>query len=355
MSYQPALAMANRAVPALSRDLCQSHFKEVPAQGRDSVGMGFNLSKSVSVARAIRRGALALGVVTGVMLGALLAGPGADGAETGGSESGAVISLTLRDGLVSLDARNAALGDILEAIAQLADLDLTITGELNETVTWSTSYVPADGQIRGWVLQKLLRRHSWVLTYTSGEESAPRPVAEIYILDSDGTAASGQPVQVTVRRDPRTDREEQILALKQLIQEPDESAVGDLASLATGDEAAEIRSMATLALGRLHLPEARAALVKAADDEDGMVRRVAVRGLGRMWGNGAIEQLSRAVLDDPAPVVRRQAVLELSIIGSDEAIGLLKMATNDPDDGVSRVAERNVEFLQGQREGVGSE
>ena len=114
----------------------------------------------MSVTRTIRRNGLALGVVTGVMLGALLAGPGAQGAGTDASENGPAISLTLRDGLVSLDARNAALGDILEAIAQLADLDLTITGELNETVTWSTSYVPVDGEIRGWVLQRLLRRRS---------------------------------------------------------------------------------------------------------------------------------------------------------------------------------------------------
>ena len=305
----------------------------------------------MSVARTIRRNGLALGVVTGVMLGALLAGPGAHGAEAEGSESGAVVSLTLRDGLVLLDAQNAPLGDILEAIAQLADLDLTITGELNEKVTWSAQYVPADGEIRGWVLQKLLRRHSWVLTYSTGENGAPRPVVEMFILDSDGTAAGEEPVQVTIHRAPLTDREEQIKSLQKLIREPDESAVGDLASLATGPEETPVRSLATIALGRLKVPEAKAALVKATNDENDMVRRWAVKGLGQMWGGDAIEQLTRALLDDPAPVVRRQAVMELAIIGSDEAIGILKLATNDPDNGVSWVAERNVEFLQGQREG----
>jgi hypothetical protein len=294
---------------------------------------------------------LALGVATGMMLGALLAGPGADGAETDGSKSGAVISLTLRDGFVSLDAQDAALGDILEAIAQLADLDLTITGELNEKITWSTSYVPADGEIRGWVLQKLLRRHSWVLTYTSGEKGAPWSVAEIYILDSDGTAASEQPVQVTIHRVLETDPEERILALRQLIREPDASAVGELASLATGDEEATIRAMATVGLGQLKVPEAKAALIRATDDEVDNVRRWAVWGLGQMWGGDAIEQLTRALLDDPAPVVRRQAAMELTMIGSDEARGILKLATNDPDKGVRRLAERDIGFLQGGSEG----
>ena len=111
--------------------------------------------------------------------------------------------------------------------------------------------------------------------------------------------------------------------------------------------------MATLALGRLHVPEAKAALVRAAGDENEKVRRLAVGGLGRMWGNDALEQLTRALLDDPAPIVRRQAVLELTSIGSDEAIGFLKLATNDPDNDVSRLAERNIEFLQGQREAEG--
>ncbi len=305
----------------------------------------------MSVARTMRRGALALGVVTGVMLGALLAGPGADGAGTGGSESGAAISLTLRDGLVSLDAQDAPLGDILEAIAQLADLDLTITGELNETVTWSTSYVPADGEIRGWVLQKLLRQHSWVLTYSSGEAGAPRSVAEMFILDSDGTVASEQPVQVTVHRVLETDREERIQSLRQLIREPDPSAVGELASLATGDEETTIRAMATVALRQLKVPEAKAALISATNDEIDMVRRWAVWGLGQMWGADALEHLTRALLDDPAPVVRRQAAMELSIIGSDEAMGILKLAINDPDKGVSRLAERDIGFLQGQSEG----
>ncbi len=305
----------------------------------------------MSVTRTMRRGALALGVVTGVMFGALLAGPGAHGAETDGSESGAVISLTLRDGFVSLNAQYAPLGDILEALAQLADLDLRITGELNEKVTWSTSYVPADGEIRGWVLQKLLRRHSWVLTYSSGKKGAPRPIAEMYILDSDGTAASGQPVQVTVHRVLETDREERIQSLRQLIREPDESTVGELASLATGDEEATIRAMATVALSRLEVPEAKAALISATNDEIDNVRRWAVWGLGQMWGADALEQLTRALLDDPAPVVRRQAAMELSIIGSDEAMGILKLAINDPDKGVSRLAERDIGFLQGQSEG----
>ena len=38
----------HRAVPALSRDLCLGEFNEVPAQGRDGKGMGFNPCESAS-------------------------------------------------------------------------------------------------------------------------------------------------------------------------------------------------------------------------------------------------------------------------------------------------------------------
>ena len=46
-SYRLALAMINRAVPALSRYLLETAQEEVPAQGRDSKGMSFNQCKSV--------------------------------------------------------------------------------------------------------------------------------------------------------------------------------------------------------------------------------------------------------------------------------------------------------------------
>jgi len=52
-------------------------------------------------------------------------------------------------------------------------------------------------------------------------------------------------------------------------------------------------------------------------------------------------------------MVGRQAVLEPATIGGDEAIVLLEQATQDPDGGVRRLAERNLSFLEGQRDGGG--
>ena len=52
-------------------------------------------------------------------------------------------------------------------------------------------------------------------------------------------------------------------------------------------------------------------------------------------------------------MVGRQAVLEPATIGGDEAIVLLEQATQDPDGGVRRLGERNLSFLEGQRDGGG--
>ncbi len=301
----------------------------------------------MSVFQAMRRGGLAINVVTGVTLGALLASPNAYGGGIDGSESRTAISVTLQKGFITVEAQEAALGDILKTIAHQANFELRIKGELNEKATWSIKYVPIDTVVR-----KLLRHKSWVFTYAVNDDGALVSFAKLYVLRSGGVAVGEQPalVRASAHSFVQIGREEQILVLQQLIQQPDATVVEDLASLATGQEETAIRSMATIALGRLQSPEAKEALIEATNDENNMVRRWAVKGLGQMWGNDAFEQLTQALLDDPAPIVRRQAVVELTMIGGDEAIGFLRLVASDPDNGVRRVAEHNIGFLQGPRE-----
>jgi len=301
----------------------------------------------MSVIQARMRGGLAIIIVMGVTLGALLASPSAYGARIDGRESRTAVSVTLRNGFISVEAQDAALGDILKAIAHQANFELRIKGELNEKATWSIKYVPIDAVVR-----KLLRRKSWVFTHAVNDDGALVSIAKLHVLRSRGVAVGEQPTQV---RDSalsfvQIGREEQILVLQQLIQQPDATAVEELASLAIGHEETAIRSMATIALGRIQSPEAKETLIEATNDENNMVRRWAVKGLGQMWGNDAFEHLTQALLDDPAPIVRRQAVVELTTIGGDKAIEFLRLATSDPDNGVRRVAEHNIGFLRDLRE-----
>ena len=86
------------------------------------------------------------------------------------------------------------------------------------------------------------------------KKGAPLPVTGLYILRSGEVPADEQPLQGAAHSSVQIERKERILALQQLIQQPDPAVVGDLALLVTSHEDSAIRSMATIALGRLQVP-----------------------------------------------------------------------------------------------------
>lgn len=296
----------------------------------------------MSMIGAVVRSGLSVGVVASLILGALPAAPSAYGAGTEGSESTPAVAVMVRDGFVSVEARNTALGNIIKAIAEQADFELVDKSDSDQKVTWSMKYVPVEEAIR-----LLLGRYSWVLTYGTNAEGALLPVAGLYILRSGGPPAGEQPVQRATHSFVQIEREEQFLVLQQLIQQPDPAVAVDLALLLTNREEAAIRRMATIALGHLQVPEAKEALVEALDDENTTVRRSAVMGLGRMWGNRAFEDISRVLSDDPDPIVRSEAVVRIGLIGGEEATELLRLTDLDSDMWVRRAAKNVLGHLKG--------
>ncbi len=91
-----------------------------------------------------------------------------------------------------------------------------------------------------------------------------------------------------------------------------------------------------IGLGKLRVPEAKAALMKSLSDEDSLVRRRAIQGLGKTWGKEAVEPLSVALVEDAEPSVRRQAALRLGRIFSEVAYQVLDAARFDTDFSVRR-------------------
>ncbi len=61
----------------------------------------------------------------------------------------ASIAVHMERGLLSVDARDAPLGDVLEAIAKQADFRLDSKGDLDIPVTWSFAGVPVDKGVPG--------------------------------------------------------------------------------------------------------------------------------------------------------------------------------------------------------------
>ncbi len=211
--------------------------------------------------------------------------------------SPASIAVHVERGLLSVDAREAPLGDVLEAIAEQADIRLDTKGDLNIPVTWSFVGVPVNQGI-----QRLLGNISSVLIYAPSDDGEMGRLVAIHTLrrnsdradDSMRVArtiptppthqtpnAEGSRPRPTVRLDD--DRENRLRAVRRLIRKPNAASAKDLAVLVSQDDDPIIRRIAAIGLGKLRVPEAKAALMEALSDEDSLVRRRAIQGLGETW------------------------------------------------------------------------
>jgi HEAT repeat protein len=91
-----------------------------------------------------------------------------------------------------------------------------------------------------------------------------------------------------------------------------ESAVPRVSAILASHEAWAVRTLAADTLGRIGADEGRAALERAlALDDYAFVRQAAARALGQLGGAPSRALLSRAASDDPEPRVRREAAAAL--------------------------------------------
>jgi HEAT repeat protein len=219
--------------------------------------------------------------------------------------------------------------------------------------------VPVDQAVRN-----LLRKVSAVMTYAQEGDGETGPLLRIRVLhspdrfDQEGASirrtiasTNGQPdanstgqTEVSETID-HLDREERIRAVRKLTRRSDAKVVGRLASVIGEDHDATIRAMAAIGLGKVRVDEAKEALIVALSDENGLVRRRAVQGLGRMWGRDAIEPLSAVLLEDADPANRREAALRLGQMRIEETFEILSQAQSDTDPSVRRAVEHAISAL----------
>ena len=266
--------------------------------------------------------------------------------------SPASITLHVERGLLSVDARKAPLGDVLDAIAEQADIRLITKGDLDTPVTWSFVGVPVNPGIR-----RLLGNISSVLIYAPSDDGEMGRLVTIHTLrrKADRADDSNPPTHQTPNAEgsqPRPtmsldgDREDRLRAVRRLIRKPNAASVKDLALLLSQDEDPVIRRIAASGLGKLRVPEAKAALMEALSDEDSVVRKKAIHGLGKTWGKSVIETLSIALVEDAEPSVRRQAAIKLGRIFSEEAYQVPDAARFDTDLSVRRAVLAGVARLE---------
>jgi hypothetical protein len=219
---------------------------------------------------------------------------GLAGAAAAGEEPGPSIRVRVDEQSLVVDVREAPLADVLRAIGARVDVDVTVRGDLDTTVTRSFVASSLEDAVR-----QLARGHSTVWIYEPSSR-APRhqKVAGLVVV-----AASNATRTQAIRAEERATR---LQDLRRLVVRRDAPAQADLARL--------------------------------ADDPDPVIRAQALRGLRRIQGDNATPRLAAALLRDTDPTVRRTAAQLLAGARRAEARETLERAAHDPDRSVRRAA-----------------
>lgn len=259
-----------------------------------------------------------------------------------------VLDVWMEDGLLSLEAQDAPLAEVLAEIAEAANFRLVTKADLTVPVTKSFEKVPV-----GEAIARLLGRMSSVALYEPAPDGDGRVLAELRILsgrpgdaaatamaDDDGVEEPLPSPELALEgTDPHLDR------LREQVGKMSATAARDLTAAAAGDEDPVARRIAVVGLGNLGAKtvgpaqtRARRALEEALSDEDELVRQRAVQGLTRIAGKDALEPLRQVLSEDPAPKVRRMAAARLGRIDDDAALSALVAAQSDSDPSVREAA-----------------
>ena len=245
--------------------------------------------------------------------------------------------VSVEDGRLTVDARDADLAQVLREVAERADFHLEISGPLGRVTAAFTAASVEEG------LRRLVQDHELMLVYRRGEGSAEPTLFEVQVFASGAPRRAGPAVAQAPPGAEDTDRAmlEEISALVR--QRDPEQAVPRLAQILSTAQGQVARSRAAWALGRLPGPASVAALSAAAlQDSVPYVRLQAAQSLRRVAGADAIPALSSVLAGDPDPSVRRVAARGLATLRDPQAAAALSAAAGDSDASVRAEVQRGL-------------
>jgi hypothetical protein len=252
------------------------------------------------------------------------------------------LSVAIDGGLVSLDAHDAPLADVLRAIGEQAGIVVSVQGGAGPRISRSLSGKPLSE-----ALELLLGEAASGVIY----KRASGRLAELRVRLMSVQAAAHAASTPSVARSepgalaedraiaPDAPREDRLAFVRETARAPRADALDVLSALLLEDDAPLVRRSAAAALGRLRDEAAGEALSAALADRDRHVRRLAARGLGEHGGELAIGALGRVLIEERVPTVRRMAAWALSRMGHEAALAALDMARLDLDPTVRKIAE----------------
>ena len=241
------------------------------------------------------------------------------------------IAVHVERGLLSVDARNAPLDDLLVAIANQADFRLVTKGNLDTPVTWSFVDVPVDEAV-----QRLLWNVSSVMNYAAPGDGGTARLVTVHTLrrkvnraDNDlqvtrtiptpptnqATKAMGLRPQPALSLDD--DREDKLQPVRRLIEKPNATSVKDLALLVSQDRGPVIRGIADFSLSHDRLGGVTdTSLARNGLSDHSARSSIAIRliedSAGPAVANGAVAPIAlenghRLALTAPGPVEPAEA------------------------------------------------
>lgn len=256
---------------------------------------------------------------------------GAAAGEPAGEKSEVHVSLGGEPAVLSVDAKHAKLGQIIEALAIKAGVKAHY-GVLPED---PVSAACAGEDIKS-VLQCLLGANANLL-YRAGKGAPPASGGDIWVLGSSLADGKGQCTS------PRGKQGQSSAGGETAGKALDPAELKRFLDMASSEDAslrADALSQLT-AEGQIGDAAVRHVFASAMSDKDPKVRAQAVYGLSREGGSEAMGFIQEALQDSDADV----RLMAVDSIAADDANGvaLLKQALNDGDQAVRELAEAKMQ------------
>lgn len=261
------------------------------------------------------------------------------------------LAVALRDGRVTLDARNAPLATVFQALGRAGDFPVVIKGDLD---------TPMSGTMAGVALDKALRRlagrTAMVVRYASAAgTAAPPKILEVRLYPSVATGvatvdgldavrtAPGPGLEGRILKDlKRPQRLARIKALQRLRGLEPDTALDVLADVLTNDSDWFVRRRAVKVMGEIGGERAVDMLEDNVFGDDAPVRIQALRALGAMKSDRTTGILGEVLLDHPSRQMRWAATQALAQHKGRAAFDFLEAAAADPDPAVRHAIDRAI-------------
>lgn len=252
---------------------------------------------------------------------ALLIVQAASAGDTGAADDGyKSISVELNNGLLSLEASNAPLHEVIMEIGEAAGFITVLSDDFDRSSRVSVSY---RNMHAGEAVDRLTGDRNRIIFYApAGEDDEPRVISQIWLLasgatdgDIRGLESVPDPESAYASAQEQPVKDHKLITFTRMLQQ---------------DQAEQVRIRAARSLGELEDNRAILALESALLDPNASVRREAISALGRMQAERATMVLGNLLLNNGVNTQERvMAARALWQQDSDAARGYLQAGRFD--------------------------